>query len=142
MPQEKTQAPACARGKREPAHGGEIDSAPVVIKLCDDGHDRATFKRLFHGPERVDGARHLEHHQSIHGKPETIETGTIGRACFDARERILNPEDLPALRLRKRCERERKSCGGTGMNGKSWSNLMQCAKSETAPERIVDRFNA
>ena len=142
MTQEKTQASACTRGKRETPHCGEVGSGPVVIKFRDDGHDCATFKRLLHGPKRVDGARHLEYDQSSHGKPEAIETGAIGRAGFDARECTLNPENLPALRLRKRCERERKSCSGAGMDGKGWSNLMQCTKSKTAPERIVDRFNA
>lgn len=66
MPQEKAQASAYARGKREPAHRGEIDGTPIAGKFRDHDHDRAAFKRLLHGPERIDGARHHEHMQAFH----------------------------------------------------------------------------
>ena len=71
---------------------------------------------------------------------ETIETRTIKRACFGARERALDPEHLAALRKRGECER--KSRGRAAMRRKSGAKLMQRAKRKPATERIVDRRNA
>jgi hypothetical protein len=112
------------------------------VRFRDDGHDRGTFKRLFHSPEHIVDARNFERDQSIHGKPEAIETRAIERTGFGARERALDPEHMPVLRLRKRRECERKSCRRAGMEEKSGAQLVQCAKRKAAPERIVDCRNA
>ena len=141
MPQKQAQSAACARGKRKPAHRGEINGAFVARELRDDDHDGATFKYFLHCPERINGARHLEYDQPIHGKPETIETGPIRRAGFGARKCTLNPDHLSALRLRKRCERERKPRGSAGMRRKRRGKFVQRAKRQTAAKCSVDRVN-
>ena len=142
MPQKKTQASARPCGKRETAHRSKVRGALVIGEFRDDGHDRAAFKRFFHGPEHIASARHREHEHSIHRKPETIETRTIERPGFGARERALDPKHLPASRVRKRSERERKTRRRAAMSRKSWSKLVQRAKRKPAVERVIDRRNA
>jgi hypothetical protein len=138
VPQQQPQAPTCPRGKRESAHGGEIDRTRIVKKFRDDS-GRAAFERLLHGPQHIAGARHFQRDQPVHAQPEAIETGAIKCAGFSARECALDPEH--ALRLPQDRKRNGKPRGRTGMGRMRRAQLVQGAEDKSASERIVERRN-
>src|SRR6202521_200146 len=94
--EKKADAAAFARGESEPPRRAQIGPRTVIPELGHDGHRRATFQRLFHGPESVLGARHAQDEDALGRKPNEMETGAVQRAGLGGGEFLLNPQRLPS----------------------------------------------
>jgi len=138
MPQYEPEPAAGACGQRQPAHRRKINCRLVVIEFRNDG-ERGALQRFLHRPERIGRARHVEHDQAIHRKPEAVEPAPIGRARLQTHQRILDPHHLTLCQHRKR---QRESPGSSRMQGNHRGKLMQRAKRKTSAERLVDERDA
>jgi hypothetical protein len=137
--EEKTGRRVFLRGQNEAARGGKIIDFHGP-NLADHGGRRPAFQRLFHGPERLFGARRMNEKEAIRIEPMKGEPRPIKRALFQAGEILADPDDRPAPARRAQTggKGERKTCRRGMIAGLRRDDLVKRAEPEAAGEHAIE----
>ncbi len=132
---------ALARGEHEPARGGEIIGLEAP-DLRHHGSQAPALQRLFGGPKAVGAARRLDDDEASRVDPMRGQARRIRLSRLRAHMILDDPDDRAAAPERggeAGGKRQREAAGGRGIAGTLGDDLVQCAASQAAGQRRVER---